>query len=83
VSIENLRKYQQPGVWVYCQACDRCYMTGEEREVDDALWCAYEDCELGDSYDAVEWIIMRRHYPELPEKPERDVQYKPGYEEAL
>jgi hypothetical protein len=45
--------------------------------IENWLWCAYEDCEYGDTYDAVEWHVIRKNYPNVPETPERDVCYIP------
>jgi hypothetical protein len=66
-----------PGTWVYCQDCKRCYLTGEERMSDepDYLLCAYEDCEYGDFYDAVDWSVVQRLDPSFPVVPERGVCY--------
>lgn len=78
MSIENLRNIRKPGIWVYCQGCKRCYLTGEEREEDDMLWCAYADCKLDcDIYDAVEWTVILKHYPDFPKQPERNIRYLP------
>jgi len=63
------------GVWVYCQACKRCYLTGEERLIEGNLWCAYSDCEDGDIHDALNWARLRERFSHLPEKPERNRRY--------
>lgn len=77
MSIANLRDSQQPGAWVLCQACKRCYLTGEEREDGDGLWCAYADCQYGDIYDAVEWTVLLKNHPGFPVQPERNIRYLP------
>jgi putative phosphoribosyl transferase len=67
------------GVWVWCQVCRRCYIAGEEREIEGGLWCAYEDCEHGDIYDTFDWVGFRESHPEWqwPKIPVRGVRYNP------
>ena len=73
---EDKQYHRGLGIWVWCQICKRCYLTGEVRLVDDILWCAYPDCNLGDIQDAIEWEVIRNHLnPLFPNIPDRDKPY--------
>ncbi len=65
----------EPGAWVWCLRCARCYQKGECRRIGDMDYCPYEDCTASVPLDGWPWEQIREMNPAYPEPPARGEVY--------
>lgn len=78
-NIQTTALGREPGTWVWCLHCEKCYQVGEYKKYDDddiLEWCPYINCSGDTMFDSVPWSVIRGIHPEYPEIPERDKIYK-------
>lgn len=65
----------EPGTWMWCLHCARCYQVGEFREINDLQLCPYLDCNGDTVIDAFPWSYVRGASDDYPETPVRGQVY--------
>jgi hypothetical protein len=66
--------------WSWCISCERCYVTGSFRWVEQQQLCPYFDCRAEISEASRSWANVRQvnpHYPEIPQIQERYLLIQP------
>lgn len=52
--VEAFKEFQ-PGDWVWCLHCERCYQVGEFRLDGDYQMCPYDGCSGSTVLDGMKW----------------------------
>ena len=63
------------GIWLWCLHCERCYKSGEYREIEGLQMCPYPDCSGDTVIDAWTWKHIMEIHSDYPKEPERGKTY--------